>query len=126
VLILFAWGPIYTWLSGLAAPMLLGRLLTGRGVALPALLLGFVAFGAMAAQAAAAFRNSVPTRRRVGFHAVHLLTSLLVYAELKNAVARVAHLRHAVGHHVWLATPRPMAPEVPPVMPIATYEPSAA
>ena len=48
--ILFAWGPMYTWLSGLAAPMLFGRALNGRGVALPALLLGLVAFGAMAAK----------------------------------------------------------------------------
>ena len=51
-------------------------------------------------------------RRCKGWFVAYYLLSVLFYIEWKNIIARVAHIKEAMGERKWIVTPRVKAKEV--------------
>lgn len=112
---LLGWRELYPWLSLQAFPILLYWLLRGDPPVswfVPV----FVAttlftISAGCAQAFAAWRLAHPSIKQHGrWFLVFLLASLLFYTEIKNVMARTAHIKEAMGERNWKITPRSMPP----------------
>jgi hypothetical protein len=114
---LLGWRELYPWLSLQVAPVLAYWMWRGEpaiGWFVPvfvATTLFTLSAGPM--QAWTAWRNADRSLRERGrWFWLYLVLASLGYTELKNVIARTAHIKEAMREKTWKVTPRP-APAVP-------------
>jgi DNA-binding response OmpR family regulator len=120
---LLGWRELYPWLSLQVAPVLAYWVWRGDpaiGWFVPvfvATTLLTLSVGPM--QAWTAWRNADSSLRPHGrWFWLYLVLASLGYTELKNVIARTAHIKEAMREKTWKVTPRP-APATPAMRPVA-------
>ena len=120
---LLGWRELYPWLSLQVVPVLCYWVYRGEpaiGWFVPvfvATTLFTLSAGPM--QAWTAWRNADESLRGRGrWFWLYLVLASLGYTELKNVIARTAHIKEAMREKTWKVTPRP-APATPSVRPVA-------
>jgi cellulose synthase/poly-beta-1,6-N-acetylglucosamine synthase-like glycosyltransferase len=112
LLFLLGWREVHPWLSLQMYPVMAFLVWRAGGPAgvdwlVPTFLLTSLYTGSVGpSQTLFAWRMAAPElRRRPGWFLRYLVVSVL-YAEWKNVVARVAHLKELTGQDSWVVTPR--------------------
>lgn len=108
---LLGWREVYPWISTQILPLLLFWLIQDpsqlRRVYLAFALTTVFTLSVGPAQVAFAWRLADPEiRAHPRWFWDYLVISSIGYTEVKNVIARTAHLKEAMREHVWKVTPR--------------------
>jgi hypothetical protein len=113
---LLGWREVYPWVALQILPLLAFLAVKAGGVAELEWLISVLVLASLftlsvgPGQTLFAYRLAAPeVRRHPRWFLQYLLLASLAYTEWKNVVARVAHIKEAVGERQWKVTPRSTA-----------------
>lgn len=131
LLYLLGWREIYPWVSLQMVPLLVFWWIRGEPPMnwfVPIFVFtSLFTFSAGIAQAWFAWRLAHHSiRRHPGWFVLFLVSSLVIYTEFKNIIARTAHIKEAMRERKWKVTPRSVPSTTTGVEPAAAPGHSAA
>lgn len=110
IFVLLGWREVFPWAASLMWPTL--AFVVWREAGLPPFapwlaLITVLTLTSGPLQVAFAYRVAVPEiKRRTSWWWSYLFVSVFFYAEFKNLIVRIAHLRHLLRQNEWVVTPR--------------------
>lgn len=110
IFILLGWREVFPWAASLMWPTLLFVLWRENGLPAYEPLLALITLLTLASgpiQVAFAYRvATAEIKQRTSWWWRYLFVSVFFYAEFKNLIVRIAHLRHLLRQNEWVVTPR--------------------
>jgi cellulose synthase/poly-beta-1,6-N-acetylglucosamine synthase-like glycosyltransferase len=110
IFILLGWREVFPWAAALMWPTLLFVLWRESGLPAFEPLLALITLLTLASgpiQVAFAYRvATAEIKQRTAWWWRYLFVSVFFYAEFKNLIVRIAHLRHLLRQNEWVVTPR--------------------
>ncbi|MBA4248961.1 MAG: histidine kinase [Microbacterium sp.] len=110
IFILLGWREVFPWAAALMWPTLLFVLWRENGLPAYEPLLALITLLTLASgpiQVAFAYRvATAEIKQRSSWWWRYLFVSVFFYAEFKNLIVRIAHLRHLLRQNEWVVTPR--------------------